>query len=60
MAGIQHFNRVEKYEKGLGRLIQEQESLDQLVVLERQKQIAKGEDSSELASKGTTIEKVSD
>lgn len=58
MNGITHFNKTEMLEQTLARLIQEQESLESLVVQQRQKYIINGDDPSQIAIKGTTIEKL--
>lgn len=58
MDGITHFNKTEMLEQTLARLIQEQESLESLVVQQRQKYIINGDDPSQIAIKGTTIEKL--
>lgn len=58
MDGITHFNKTEMLEQTLARLIQEQESLESLVIQQRQKYIINGDDPSQIAIKGTTIEKL--
>lgn len=40
MAGIKFYNKVEKIERSFSRLIQEQEGIEKLVNLERERQLS--------------------